>query len=113
MFGESAISSSESPAPSTLGVPKPGGPETVPGIPETIPGVPETVSGVPDTTRKCSPNQHIINNFLLVSTDLGKQLRNQEIYVIRINRVNIYLLVSTDLGKQLQNRSIMPLKSTK
>jgi hypothetical protein len=66
----------------------------------------------PFTTRKCSPNQHIINNFLLVSTDLGKQLRNQEIYVTRINRVNIYLLVSTDLGKQLQNRSIMPLKST-
>jgi hypothetical protein len=64
-----------------------------------------------NTTRKRSLDQHIINNFLLVSTYLGKQLRNQDICVTQINRVNIYLLVSTDLGKQLQNRSILPLKS--
>ena len=71
-----------------------------------------TISSLATTTRKRSLNQHIINNFLLVSTDLEKQLRNQEICVRRINRVNMYLLISTDLGKQLQNKSIMPLKST-
>jgi len=41
MFGEGVISSSESPAPSALGIPEPGGSETVPGVPETVPGVPE------------------------------------------------------------------------
>jgi len=35
-----------------------------------------------DTIRKRSLNQHRINNFLLVLTDLEKQLRNQEICVI-------------------------------
>jgi hypothetical protein len=48
MFGEGAISSSEAPTPSALGVPEPGGPETVPGVSETVPGVPETVPGVPE-----------------------------------------------------------------
>jgi hypothetical protein len=51
MFGEGAISSSESLAPSALGVPEPGGPETVPGVPETDPGVPETVPGVLEPFR--------------------------------------------------------------
>jgi hypothetical protein len=41
MFGEGVISSSESPAPSALGVPEPDGSETVPGIPKTVPGVPQ------------------------------------------------------------------------
>jgi hypothetical protein len=51
MFGEGAISSCESPAPSALRVPKLGGPEIVPGISETVPSVPEIVPGVPEPFR--------------------------------------------------------------